>query len=220
MKITFAKTNCAMTLLEVLVVMLVVVFLVTVFVLPTLHPGPQRAPRIQCVNNLKQIGLATRVWEGDNNDRYPPQVPGTNGGSMDFMTGPNVWRTFQVMSNELSTPKVVICPADEQRSFATNFTDFNNSNVSFFYGVDATETNPAMFLTGDRNITNGVRIRNGVLTLTTNEPAGWTSDLHNKIGNICLADGSVQQLSIAGLQTSVANTGVETNRVQMPILVP
>lgn len=103
MKITFAKTNCAMTLLEVLVVLLVVVFLVTVFVLPTLNPGPQRAPRIQCVNNLKQIGLATRVWEGDNNDRYPPQVPGTNGGSMDFMTGPNVWRTFQVMSNELST---------------------------------------------------------------------------------------------------------------------
>ena len=139
---------------------------------------------------------------------------------MDFMTGPNVWRTFQVMSNELSTPKVVICPADEQRFFATNFTDFNNSNVSFFYGVDATETNPAMFLTGDRNITNGVRIRNGVLTLTTNELAGWTSDLHNKVGNICLADGSVQQLSIANLQTSIANTGVETNRLQMPILTP
>ncbi len=65
---------------------------------------------------------------------------------------------FDVMSNELSTPKVVICPADD-RTAKTNFgADFTNVvtggnySVSYFAGRDADETMPKMFLTGDRNI--------------------------------------------------------------------
>ena len=44
--------------------------------------------------------------------------------------------------------------------------------------------------------------------------------MHNKVGNIGLADGSVQELSISGLQNTVANTGFATNLLQMPILSP
>lgn len=210
-----------MTLLEVLVVIAVVGIFILMF-LPAVQRDHPIALRINCVNNLKQCGLATRVWEGDNNDKFPTQVSVTNGGSMEFTTGPNVWRTFQIMSNELSTPKVVVCPLEEGhgRTVATNFTTFCNSNVSFFIGVDANEAYPASILSGDHNITNGMLIRNGLLTLTTNRPSGWTSEIHDKVGNIALADGSVQQLSIDGLQTTVAKTGMETNRLQMPILGP
>jgi len=213
------KRERGLTLIEVLIVIVVVVFIAALYVLPPLAHSEVRPLRIQCVNNLKQCGLATRVWEGDNGDKYPPQVSVTNGGSMELTTGPNAWRTFQVMSNELSTPKVVICPADS-RSAATNFTAFYNSNVSFFVGVDANEANAAGMLYGDHNITNGMPIRNGILTLTTNRPSGWTSDIHNKAGNIALADGSVQMLSSAGLQAIVAHTGMQTNRLLMPILGP
>ncbi len=178
-----------------------------------------RALRIQCVNNLKQIGLACRVWEGDNNDKYPPFVSATNGGSMEYITGTNVWRHFQVMSNELTIPQLLICPADDRIS-ATNFTWLNNSNISFFFGIDASETNSQMMLSGDRNITNNTRVKNGILELTTNTPAGWTGEMHNKLGNVGLADGSVQQFSFAGLRTAVTNTGLATNRLQMPILGP
>jgi prepilin-type processing-associated H-X9-DG protein len=141
---------------------------------------------------------------------------------MDFLSGPNAFRTFQVMSNELSTPKVLICPADAERygKCATNFNDFNNSNLSFFVGIDAAETNPAMILSGDRNITNGTPIRNGLLRLTTNSLAGWTSEMHNKVGNILLADGSVQQDSIRGLQNQIAGTGIATNWMLMPVPGP
>jgi hypothetical protein len=219
---TFVQTNQnrALTLIEVLGVCAMLGILALIFLSAISRPPMQRAPRIQCINNLKQVGLATRVWEGDHNDRFPAQEPATNGGSMEYITGTNVWRHFQVMSNELSTPKVVICPADEARIYATNFTWFNNSNVSFFFGIDANETNSSMMLSGDRNITNGAGVKNGILGLTTTTPAGWTSEMHDKCGNIALADGSVQQLSITGLGNTVRNTGIATNRLQMPVLTP
>lgn len=213
-----------MTLVELLVVMVVTFILVAVFLPGFVVDRPVHAYRIQCVNNLKQDGLAFRIWEGDHGDRYPMAVPGTNGGSMDFLTGLSAFRTFQVMSNELSTPKVLLCPKElenvKDRFLATNFINLCNSNISFFVGVDAAETNFTMILSGDHNITNGTPIRNGLLDLTTHARSGWTSEIHNKCGNISLADGSVQMANNTNLQTIIFDTGVATNRLLMPILGP
>jgi prepilin-type processing-associated H-X9-DG protein len=44
--------------------------------------------------------------------------------------------------------------------------------------------------------------------------AAWTIDTHNKVGNIALADGSVQQLSVNGLQSTMQNG---TNTVVWPV---
>src|SRR5690242_9241124 len=60
-----------------------------------------------CVSNLRQIGLSFLVWEGDNNDKFPMQVSVTNGGAMEFVGGPETFRCFEVMSNELNTPKIL-----------------------------------------------------------------------------------------------------------------
>jgi prepilin-type processing-associated H-X9-DG protein len=207
----------AMTLLDILVICVVLAVLVVILV-PALYAP--HTPRIQCLNNLKMVGLATRVWETDNMDKYPPFVPATNGGSMEYTTGTNVWRHFEVMSNELSTPKVLVCPADADRIEATSFTWLNNSNVSFFFGIDATETNPQMFLSGDRNLTNGTQVKNGIMVLTGAKPTSWTSEMHKKAGNIAFADGGAQQMNIARLRNAVTNTGFPTNRLQMPVLSP
>jgi prepilin-type processing-associated H-X9-DG protein len=40
--------------------------------------------------------------------------------------------------------------------------------------------------------------------------------MHNRVGNIGLADGSVQQVSIPGLQQMLKNTGDSTNRIALP----
>ena len=208
-----------MTLLELLVILAAITVLAALILPPMMRP-PRSHWGPQCVNNLKQTGLAFRIWEGDHGDRYPSFVSWTNGGSMEFRSGLNAFRHFQVMSNELSTPRVLMCPqeTDTFRSVATNFFNFNNSNISFFVGVDATETNPLMTLSGDRNITNGIRIRNGLMDLTAKSPAGWTEEMHNKVGNICLSDGSVQQVSISGLRQTITNTGLPTNWLQIPVV--
>src|ERR1700761_9335539 len=106
------KLPHGLTLIEVLVTITVLAFIAALYLLPPLSRTEARSPRIQCVNNLKQVGLAFRVWEGDNGgDTFPMCIPQTNGGTMEFTSGPYAFRHFQVMSNELSTPKIVTCPA-------------------------------------------------------------------------------------------------------------
>ncbi len=212
---TSTKRNAALTLIELLVVLGVLFIFAALFLVPAMDGGRVRAPRIQCVNNLKQTGLAYRVWEGDNGNKYPMAVSETIGGTSEYIIGPNAFRHFLVMSNELSTPKILVCPADERCIIGTNW-NIGNSNISYFVGVDADETNAQMILGGDRNITNGTVIRNGQLEVTSKSPSSWTAEVHNKVGNILMADGSVQQLSIAGLRITVSNTGFPTNRLQMP----
>ena len=167
MKISLtAKRDGAMTLVELFVVIAIIAVLAAM-IIPASTLNKARAYRIQCVNNLKQTGLAFRLWEA-NGDKYPMKTPETNGGTMEFTSGLNDWRHFQVMSNELSTPKVLYCPSDETRMPATNFTFLANSNVSYFVGIDATETDPQGFLSGDRNLTNGTPIKNGILEVSSN----------------------------------------------------
>ncbi len=74
------QKNQALTLLELLVI-LFVLFLLGAMLFPRFNNGPSRAPRIACVNNLKQIGLAYRIWAGDNNDKYPMQTSITKNGT-------------------------------------------------------------------------------------------------------------------------------------------
>lgn len=75
----------------------------------------QRAERIQCVNNLKQLGLAMRIWAGDNNDKYPTSLV--------------------VMSNELATVKILICPGDKARQNLStlSFGQFRDDMTSYKY---------------------------------------------------------------------------------------
>src|SRR5207302_2405662 len=177
----------------------------------------QRAKRVSCTCNLKQIGLSFRTWSLDHYDQYPMQTPLTNGGLMEITSTAPAYVYFQVMSNELSTPKIVVCPADKNRRPATNFgVGFSNTNLSYFVGLSANEAYPQMFLSGDRNLTNGLPIRYGFLDLVTNVPAGWTHELHRGQGNIGLADGSVQQFNAPRLRDAITNTGDTTNRLAMP----
>ena len=113
----------------------------------------QRVQRIQCLNNLKQIGLAFRVWAEDNEGQYPFNVSTKDGGTREFcLRGADGFdgdscRHFQVMSNELFTVKILVCPADTVRQVPGGLGDFSRLqavNVSYqiHSGTNVTESNP------------------------------------------------------------------------------
>jgi len=137
---------------------------------------------------------------------------------------------FAVMSNELSTPKILVCPDEPnpQTKTATTFSPAfapafpqvpfsGNSNVSYFVGVDATDNLPQAFLSGDRGF--GVEqnaFGPGLHAISTNVPLRWVKGPHKGVGNIAFADGSVQQLASTKLQEAFKSTGLATNRLEIP----
>jgi type II secretory pathway pseudopilin PulG len=200
-----------------LLVIIAVIAVLAAMLLPALASAKRKAQRINCVNNLKQLGLAYRIWEGDNGGKYPMDVPMAKGGTKEFITGADTFRHFQVMSNELSTPRILVCPADT-RVAAASFVRLKNQNVSYFVGLDASDAYPQRFLSGDRNITGESDSKNGILNLVPGQRASWTQEIHVNQGNVGLSDGSVQQYSNSGLQEALKNSGTPTNtwRIALP----
>jgi len=217
MKISSIKGRSrAFTLLELFIVISIIAFLALLILPAVVTPHHRGGPRINCTNNLKQVGLAFRMWS-DDNGVYPMLYRTNNFDGPSFATQQKMYVYYQAMSNELSTPKIVVCPADLKRTPGTNFTtDFSNSNVSYFVGLDASEANPQMFLAGDRLISNGTQPLNHLLDLKTNQPVRWTQEIHNGRGNVALADGSVQGFTSAGLEKALQYTGTNLTRLALP----
>jgi prepilin-type processing-associated H-X9-DG protein len=219
--VNFMKPHCserrnqALTLVEMLVIIFVLGFFVLVILSSGDNTSHHKAIRIACAYNLKEISLAGRIWAGNHGDKYPMDVSVTNGGTMELSSvGTDVWRNFVVMSNELTMPKLLICPADE-RDEATNFgPNFGNMNISYFVNLDAVEADPQMLLFGDDNFEMGrVSVESGLLHISTNTPIAWSAARHGHAGNVALTDGSVQQLTTSGLREYISNV---TNRIAIP----
>lgn len=167
-------TRAAFTIIELLVVITLITFLAAML-LPALARTKAASLRINCTDNLKRIGLAFQSFGSSHSDRYPTHLPVSSGGYADYLgqrvlsssqaTSRGVFADFMVMSNDLSSPHLLVCPAEnEGRTPATTFSGviqagstnqvafINDLNVSYFVGVDATLLTPAMFLAGDHNL--------------------------------------------------------------------
>ncbi len=204
----------ALTAVEVLVVIGVLAIFLAIIDFGPPASAKRKAQRVACADNLKQIGLSYRVWGGDHNDKYPMQIAVTNGGAREQALTGDAVAIFRGMSNELGTPKILICPADPIRFAATNFNRDLNGKISYFVNVDASDAYPQMILSGDDNFAiGGLPVKSGLLEVSAKTPIAWTAARHKFAGNLGMADGSVQMASNSGL-TNLANQA--TNRLAIP----
>lgn len=212
-------TNRAFTAVELLVVVSVLALLAGML-LPALSKTNRRAPKITCVNNLKQIGIGFRLYAADG-EPYPA-----------FNETNQVWQYFQMVSNYMGSPKVLICPEEAKLTKREHALDFEtpspltpnnfshpsrqNNSLSYFYSPDALEEEPTTVLAGDRNLSTNKATISGMITVVKNTPIEWNENPHDGSGNILFVDGSTQQTRSAQLREQFQlNTNI-TQRLLIP----
>jgi flagellar biosynthesis GTPase FlhF len=77
----------------------------------------------RCVSNMKQIGLAMRIWANDHNNTFPPDLVSAK--------------------NELSTPKILFCPDAPGGVQAKDWNQLNPATISYqFLNPNGNESDP------------------------------------------------------------------------------
>lgn len=208
------------TLIELLVVIAIIAILASLL-LPALGQAKAKTRRIACANNLRQTGFALRLWADDNGGKFPWKVDQSAGGGKPDGSG-NARVNFQLslVSNQLASTKILLCPNDVRRVAATNFATLALTNISYALCHEADETRPRVMLATDRSLSGfdftGLPDNINCFVLSSSSTGAATAKWRRgvchgeNVGLAVLGDGSVQQYNDSGLVRMLLGYNVAT----------
>jgi prepilin-type N-terminal cleavage/methylation domain-containing protein len=209
------RARAAFTLIELLVVIAIIAILAGLL-LPALAGAKAQGKDAACINNLRQLGLGIRLWSSDYGDKYPWNVPISDGGAQ----GSDNWADYlRTASNQIVNTKILVCPMDVKTTNAGSWGIMvGNLNVSYLVGLSFSQARTQDIIVGDGNVMGGGGGYNATwnIYMGSSIDAAWNMNLHGYRGHLAMGDGSVLITKTPDLREMISTlltTGMMTNVV-------